>query len=185
MGLDNAIFCDTGTGKTFAYLLPILSKITEVINANQKNMDMNSTATSYNHYDCAIGLIIVPTADLAFQIVAAARSLIPPEMAHLCLSISAGVNLKRQMKLIRKKRPMILVGTPGRVIDMNRHSLIQLHRVHFLVFDEVDQLMTPAFLDDIKFIVSHTGIRLKKGRQTIIVSATIEPKILQILKKNI
>eukprot|EP00747_Dinoflagellata_sp_TGD_P155562 gnl/TRDRNA2_/TRDRNA2_177589_c0_seq1.p1 gnl/TRDRNA2_/TRDRNA2_177589_c0~~gnl/TRDRNA2_/TRDRNA2_177589_c0_seq1.p1 ORF type:complete len:507 (-),score=-47.22 gnl/TRDRNA2_/TRDRNA2_177589_c0_seq1:558-2078(-) len=186
MGSDLAVPYHSGSGKTFSYLLPLLSKISSLIHVNNSTLNMESSRiTSLIEYDCPYAIIVVPTVDLAFQIVHTARSLIPKENLHFCLAITGGVNSQRLMKSVRKQDPLIIVGTPGRLVDMNRQSYIQLHKINTLILDELDYLLTPSHIKDMELITSHSGLKLCSGPHTILVSATLTPENLSsVLEKK-
>lgn len=142
------ITAQTGSGKTLAYLLPILSKINR---EEKKN----------------IALIITPTQELALQI----RDVITSINEYLSLpytveALIGGANINYQMERL-KKRPHILIGTPGRVINLFDKKKINGQTIDYLVFDEIDAISEKyPLLEKIKKT-------LRKSSQTIGVSATL------------
>ena len=79
---------------------------------------------------------------------------------------------------MRKARPQLLVGTPGRVAELSRSGILRTHGVKCLVIDEADDLLASNFRRDMARIVDHTGKGVVGGRQTVIVSATLKREIL-------
>lgn len=142
------ITAQTGSGKTLAYLLPLLSKINR---EEKKN----------------IALIITPTQELALQI----RDVIASLNEHLTLpytveALIGGANINYQMERL-KKRPHILIGTPGRVINLFDKKKINGQTIDYLVFDEIDAMAEKyPLLEKIKKA-------LRKSTQTLGVSATL------------
>lgn len=74
-------------------------------------------------------------------------------------------------------RPLMVVGTPGRLGELSRAGVLQTHGCGLLILDEVDQLLAPQFAADVSRLAAHCGKRLPQGRQTIIASATINPQV--------
>ena len=89
-----------------------------------------------------------------------------------------GANAKRQEEAIRRKRPLIVVGTPGRLAELSRTGILQTHGVKTLVVDEADDLLASNFRRDMARISEHTGKAVPGGRQTVIVSATLKQETL-------
>ena len=120
----------TGTGKTYAYLLPIIEKL------------------SYTKNEC---LIIVPVRELAVQVVNFINNLEQDKVRSF--PIYGGVSIDRQIKEI-KRGVNILVGTPGRLLDLRNRGVLKLDNIKFLVLDEGDRLLDMGFLPDIRSILS-------------------------------
>ena len=159
----------TGTGKTAAYLLPILHNIT---------IDQSK----YEKKSCK-AIIIVPTRELAIQIFDNLRIFSKYLSIRTCL-IVGGVKSKPQLESISKGVD-ILVGTPGRIIDhLNSKNLI-LNFTKTIILDEADQLMDLGFIPDIKKMYAN----LPKKRQTIFITATMLKNVkkiaLEFLKNHI
>jgi len=146
----------TGTGKTAAFGLPLLH-LAEPGAASQ-------------------ALILAPTRELAMQI----RTEIDALGRHTpirALAIFGGQRVSVQAEKL-KKRPEIIVGTPGRVMDMIERGLLSLKGVRFAVLDEVDRMLDIGFREDIRKILS----RCPRKRQTIFVSATISSDIERLAR---
>jgi len=155
-GRDLIGIANTGTGKTGAFLIPLINKIMH--DGTQK------------------ALIVVPTRELAVQIrdelIAFARGMHISSL--LCIG---GVSLDRQITGLGQ-RPSILIGTPGRLKDLiNRHA-VNLASYNNVVLDEVDRMVDIGFIKDIRFIISY----LAKARQSLFFSATISPEINGIIQ---
>src|SRR4051812_9247494 len=125
-GRDVVGIAQTGTGKTFAYLLPILRQLTF---STQKHPRV---------------LIVVPTRELVLQIVAEIKKLTPYMSGIRYAGIYGGTNIKTQKQLVYDGVD-ILVATPGRLVDLTLTSILRLKAIQKLVLDEVDQLFGLGF----------------------------------------
>ena len=148
-GKDAYISSETGTGKTLAYLLPLFCKIDPSLRALQV-------------------VVVVPTHELAIQIQQQARSL----EQHSGLGIRTqvvlgGASIKRQIEKLKKK-PHLVIGSPGRIRELIGMKKLKVHTVRSLVIDEVDHLLFGDSLSLIRSIIRST----LKERQLIFVSAT-------------
>jgi ATP-dependent RNA helicase DeaD len=152
-GQDILASAQTGTGKTIAYLLPL---ITNLLNAPQ------STA-----------LILAPTRELAAQIQTAARALLGKKFDVVLLI--GGESMGKQLASL-KRRPRLIIGTPGRINDHLIRRTLRLEGTRFLVLDETDRMLDMGFSEALKKIVQH----LPKERQTFMFSATMPPSIKAI-----
>lgn len=138
----------TGTGKTFAYSIPLISNI------------LNNQVTQ--------GLILCPTRELAIQVSEEIKKLIKYKKFIKIATIYGGASYDKQIKELKSK-PQIVVGTPGRIIDhMNRHTL-DLTSITTLVLDEADEMLNMGFKEDLETILNETP----KTRQTALFSATM------------
>ncbi|WP_240620236.1 DEAD/DEAH box helicase [Peribacillus acanthi] len=159
-GQDLIAQAKTGTGKTFAFLLPILEKI-----------DRDA------HYIQA--LIITPTRELAIQVTEELNKLIQNvDPAIHALAVYGGQDVEKQLKAL-KGEIHIVVGTPGRLLDHIRRETISLHKVDLLVLDECDQMLHIGFLDEVETIMRETPFT----RQTALFSATISKDVRKLAKK--
>ena len=145
----------TGTGKTAAFGLPMIETI----------------AVDSEHIQ---GLVVVPTRELAIQ-VAEELNKIGEFKRILALPIYGGQDMTRQIKLL-KKRPQIVVGTPGRLMDHMRRRTIRLQNISIVVLDEADEMLNMGFVDDIKFILGD----IPEDRQTLLFSASITKAVENI-----
>lgn len=155
-GKDVVGIANTGTGKTAAFLIPLLNKILH--NKTEK------------------ALIIVPTRELAFQIDdelrAFARSLFIGSV--LCVG---GVSINNQIFSLRKN-PNIVIGTPGRLKDLIKRRFLNLNTFQTIILDEVDRMVDIGFINDIKHIIS----LLPRERQSLFFSATVSREVDGIIQ---
>lgn len=155
-GKDLIGLANTGTGKTAAFLLPII----------EHHIGDN--------YRPSV-LIIAPTRELAQQIDDEFRSFATGLDLYSAL-IVGGVPAERQIREL-KRRPHFIIGTPGRLKDMITRRYIDLRNINTLVLDEADRMLDMGFLPDIRSIVSQTP----DNRQTLLFSATTTPEIMGIV----
>lgn len=148
----------TGTGKTLAFLLPIMEGID----------------TSKNQIQ---GLIMAPTRELAIQITEEAKRLSGPLGINI-LAVYGGQDVFNQLRKL-KNGVHLVIGTPGRVLDHIGRDSINLGHTKYLVLDEADVMLNMGFLNDMEDIISKTT----KRRQTMLFSATI-PKGLRNLARK-
>lgn len=149
----------TGTGKTAAFSLPLLHGL-------EKDVPFQA-------------LILAPTRELAIQITREIEELGKyTPIKPVCLF--GGQAIKTQAgKLARPDCNQIIVGTPGRVIDMLDRRMIHLNDLRFIILDEVDRMLDIGFRDDIRNVLE----RIKHEHQTVFVSATISPEIDKLARK--
>ncbi|XP_017230146.1 DEAD-box ATP-dependent RNA helicase 47, mitochondrial [Daucus carota subsp. sativus] len=175
---DVVIQSYTGSGKTLAYLLPILSGIgalNELQNTVKPRKKMDIEA-----------VIVAPSRELGMQIVREVEKLLGPEDRKLVQQLVGGANRSRQEEALKKNKPAIVVGTPGRIAEISASGKLHTHDCRYLVLDEVDELLSFNFREDMHRILEHVGKRpgsgksdskiptaRKAGRQTIMVSATV------------
>jgi len=167
-GENVAIQSHTGSGKTLAYLLPVI-------------VDMFDEGTGSIRADVGSGvraIIVAPSQELAMQIVRKGERILGELGRQITQQAIGGANAKRQEEAIRRKRPLIVVGTPGRLAELSRSGILQTHGVRILVVDEADDLLASNFRRDMARISEHTGKGLPGGRQTVIVSATLKQETL-------
>ncbi|MBL7798821.1 MAG: DEAD/DEAH box helicase [Saprospiraceae bacterium] len=157
-GRDVVGIAQTGTGKTYAYLLPILRQL-----AFSKQKDPRV-------------LILVPTRELAIQVAGEIQKL-TTYMSVRTLAVYGGVNINTQ-KLAVQAGVDILVGTPGRVLDMALSRFLLLSSVRQLVIDEVDEML------NLGFRVQLTGLldRLPARRQNLLFSATMTDEVDDLIE---
>ena len=149
----------TGTGKTLAFLLPIL----QMIDKDSENPE---------------AIIISPTRELALQITKEAEKLVEYKDLEV-LSCYGGKDIEKQLSAL-KRGVNIIVGTPGRIIDhINRGSIV-LDSIKYLVLDEADEIINMGFYDDVETIIKKTP----KNRQTLLFSATMPKKVKNISRTS-
>lgn len=158
-GSDVVGLAQTGTGKTAAFAIPILSRI-----------DTSNKATQ--------ALILAPTRELALQ-VAEAFSRYGAHLRQLnVLPIYGGSSYGVQLAGL-KRGAQVVVGTPGRVIDHLERQTLDLSRVDYLVLDEADEMLTMGFAEDVERILSETP----EYKQVALFSATMPPAIRKLTAK--
>jgi ATP-dependent RNA helicase RhlB len=151
-GEDAAVQSQTGTGKTAAFLITIFESLLRAGNGRKRK-----------------ALIIVPTRELAAQIEGEARLL----SRHLGFTVGCfygGVGYAGQLSAL-KKGVDIVIGTPGRLLDLSERRLLNLKEMGILVIDEADRLFDMGFLPDIKRLLS--GMVPRSARQSMLFSATL------------
>lgn len=151
-GKDVIGLANTGTGKTAAFLLPIIER--------QSGIMLRPSV-----------LIVAPTRELAQQIDEQFRDFSKGLGLYSAL-IVGGVNVERQIRDL-KRRPHFIIGTPGRLKDLIQRRVLQLKNMTTLVLDEADRMLDMGFLPDIRQIVGE----MPSERQTLFFSATITPEI--------
>ena len=163
----------TGSGKTLAYLIPIFCDILREEEAMEK-MDRDQK----RHVNDVRAMIVAPSQELAMQIVRTIETVLGPYGKDITQQLIGGANAKRQEEGLRKKRPFIVVGTPGRIAEMSRMGVLKTHGVSTLVIDEADDLLASNFRRDMARINEHCGKGAKGGRRTIICSATLKKETM-------
>ncbi|MCO6528644.1 MAG: DEAD/DEAH box helicase [Lactobacillus sp.] len=151
----------TGSGKTHAFLIPILNEIDESLGYTQ-------------------AVLTAPSRELADQLYQVARQLCDAAGLNISIAhIAGGTDRERQLKKIDSKRPQIVIATPGRLYDFVEKKILFLDYVRNFVIDEADMTLDMGFLNDIDFIVQ----RLPKNTTIAAFSATIPVKLTNFLRK--
>ena len=146
----------TGTGKTAAFALPILS-----------NLDM-----SVKHVQV---LVLTPTRELAIQVAEAFQAYAKHIKGFHVLPIYGGQSFDPQLRALRRG-VHVVVGTPGRVMDHMRRKTLKLDNLSTLVLDEADEMLRMGFIDDVDWILSHTP----DDRQIALYSATMPAQVKKV-----
>ena len=149
----------TGTGKTAAFALPILSQI-----------DVSNTDPQ--------ALVLAPTRELALQVAEAFQGYASHIKGFHVLPIYGGQGYQVQLRQLRRAAHVV-VGTPGRVIDHIKRGTLKLDNLKFLVLDEADEMLRMGFIDDVEWVISQTP----KSRQVALFSATMPHAIRKIAQK--
>lgn len=155
-GKDVIGCAQTGTGKTAAFVLPILDRLSHEKPAKQR---------------LTRALILTPTRELAMQIEKAIKNYGRYVDLHT-LAVYGGVNIKGQLNTLRRGVD-IVVATPGRLMDHMGRGTIDLRHIEVLVLDEADRMLDMGFINDVRRIVG----ALPDKRQTMLFSATISPEV--------
>lgn len=149
----------TGTGKTAAFALPILSMIKPKSKATQ-------------------ALILAPTRELCIQVCESFKNYSKGVGTILSIPIYGGQSYQTQFSLL-KQNPQIVVGTPGRVMDHLRRGTLDISKISTMVLDEADEMLRMGFAEDVEWILEKTP----KDKQTVLFSATMPPQIRKLAKK--
>jgi superfamily II DNA/RNA helicase len=158
-GKDVVAESPTGTGKTLAYLLPVLNKIDDKMQNTQ-------------------AVILASSQELVMQILSEVQKW-GEGSGIKSASLIGGANLKRQIDKL-KKSPHIIVGTPGRTYELIKQKKLKMHKVQTVVLDEGDQLLTPEHNETVKNIVKAT---LADQRQLLLFSATLPETVEKSIKR--
>ncbi|RDL46053.1 ATP-dependent helicase [Marinomonas piezotolerans] len=151
----------TGTGKTAAFALPLLSRI-DVANKTPQL------------------LVLAPTRELAIQVSEAFQSYARHIPDFHVLPIYGGMSYDSQLRQL-KRGTQVVVGTPGRVMDHIRRKTLQLDGLQALVLDEADEMLRMGFIDDVEWILEHTP----KTRQIALFSATMPSVIRKVANQHL
>ncbi|NDC82722.1 DEAD/DEAH box helicase [bacterium] len=149
----------TGTGKTAAFSIPLVERARERVDSPQF-------------------LVICPTRELVTQVERVIRQLSKGKPYLKSVSVIGGSPYDKQIEQLRR-RPQIVVGTPGRILDHIRRNTLKLENCEAVVIDEADEMLDRGFLEDIEMIMDAVGDR----RQTVLFSATMPPRIIELTEK--
>ncbi len=147
----------TGTGKTLAFGIPMAQRLSAV---------------------GGMGLVLVPTRELAQQVDEALRQVLNPFNMHSAVLIG-GASMGLQLKALRR-RPHVIVATPGRLIDHIEQRTVNLHLVSILVLDEADRMFDMGFAPQVRQIIRMVPAK----RQTLLFSATMPPDIVSLATQH-
>jgi superfamily II DNA/RNA helicase len=157
-GKDLVGLANTGTGKTAAFVIPIINRL----------LDMP---------DFSSALIVAPTRELALQIDEQFRLFAKGSGLSSTLCVG-GMNIHKQIMDL-KRRPAVVIGTPGRLKDLFNRRILNLSLAHIVVLDEADQMLDMGFIDDIRFLIE----QLPEERQSLCFSATMTPEINRLIQQ--
>ena len=157
-GRDIIGLANTGTGKTAAFLLPIIEKI-------------------YANREIVSVLVLAPTRELAQQIEDEFRKFSSGQKLYSALVVG-GANISKQITQVRRG-PHIVIGTPGRIKDLINRRVLRLSNVTTFVLDEADRMCDMGFEKDIRFIEAE----ISKNRQTLCYSATMTSSVKSIVEQ--
>jgi ATP-dependent RNA helicase DeaD len=160
-GVDILGQAQTGTGKTAAFALPILSKI-----------DLKKRAPQ--------AIVLVPTRELAIQVAEAFQKYAAGLSGFHVLPIYGGQSYVPQLNAL-KRGPQVIVGTPGRIIDHLDRGTLQLDTIKTVVLDEADEMLAMGFADAMDAILSQTPAE----KQVALFSATMAPNIRRIAQRHL
>lgn len=155
---DLIALAQTGTGKTAAFSLPIL----DMIDDTSRKIQL---------------LVLAPTRELALQIAKDIKNYTKYLPNIKTVAVYGGSSITDQIRNLREK-PQIIVGTPGRVIDLINRKALDFSQIHWLVLDEADEMLSMGFKDDLETILSETP----ETKQTLLFSATMNKEVERISK---
>ncbi|MCT3733307.1 DEAD/DEAH box helicase [Elizabethkingia anophelis] len=155
---DLIALAQTGTGKTAAFSLPILDMV-----------DDTSRKIQF--------LVLCPTRELCLQITKDIKNYSKYLPNIKTVAVYGGSSINDQIRSLREK-PQIIVGTPGRVIDLINRKSLDFSNIHWLVLDEADEMLSMGFKDDLETIISETP----ETKQTFLFSATMSKEVERISK---
>ncbi|WP_270350232.1 DEAD/DEAH box helicase [Ligilactobacillus salivarius] len=151
----------TGSGKTHTFLLPIFQSL----NAQKDEVQ---------------AVITTPSRELAYQIYEAAKQLAKFSPENIWIqNYVGGTDKQRQIEKLKSHQPQLVIGTPGRILDLVRENALDIHNAHYLVVDEADMTLDLGFLKETDAIAS----TLPKDLQMLVFSATIPEKLRPFLRK--
>lgn len=153
-GEDAAIQSYTGSGKTLAYLLPILTRVGPLKEPSAG--DVEEPPMSKRGIEA---VVVAPSRELAMQIVREAERILGTDHRKIVQQLVGGANRSRQDEALRKNKPVIVVGTPGRISEISRDGKLHTHTCRFLILDEADELLSIQFREDMRRILEHVGRR--------------------------
>jgi len=160
-GKDLLGVAQTGTGKTAAFSLPLLSRLDESVKGAQI-------------------LVLAPTRELALQVAEAMEGFAENLPRLRVVAVYGGTGYGEQIREF-KRGTQVVVGTPGRVMDHIEKGYLKLNNLQALVLDEADEMLSMGFIDDIEWILEHTP----KERQTALFSATMPKPIRKLAEKHL
>ncbi|KAL5964444.1 ATP-dependent RNA helicase DDX3Y [Taenia solium] len=176
-GRDLMACAQTGSGKTAAFLVPILNTMFEQGPGNS----ISASLETNKRKQFPVGLILAPTRELASQIYDEARKFSYRSKVRPCV-VYGGADMRKQL-LELSYGCNLLVATPGRLLDVIERGKIGLNHVRFLVLDEADRMLDMGFEQQIRRIVEQDHMPPCGSRQTLMFSATF-PKEIQILAQD-
>jgi ATP-dependent RNA helicase RhlE len=164
-GSDILATASTGTGKTLSFLIPMIER-----------MDATSVPSTRGKRGPIRSLILLPTRELAMQVLEAYGKLVPGSRGDAVL-VCGGLSENTQLDQL-ERGPRLVVATPGRLEDFLRRRSVNLSSVEMFVLDEVDRMLDMGFLPAIRRIVG----AIPKTRQTMCYSATLDANIREIVR---
>ncbi|MEM9243330.1 MAG: DEAD/DEAH box helicase [Pseudomonadota bacterium] len=157
-GRDILGSAQTGTGKTAAFGIPLVTKL--MSNAQSK------------------ALVLAPTRELATQVISQLQTMLGKQSNVKSTLLIGGASMLKQIRQLRD-HPRLIVGTPGRINDHLERNHLKLHDTGFLVLDETDRMLDMGFTIQVEKIMAH----MPESRQTLLFSATLSKHIIKISKK--
>ncbi len=156
-GKDVMAKAETGSGKSLAFLLPVLQRL----DFSKKGIQ---------------ALVLAPTRELAIQLSGEIRKLAPAYPFLEFETVYGGQNIEREIQNLSEKPPAVVVATPGRLLDHIRRETIDLKEASVVVLDEMDQLLHFGFLEEVKAVIHE----LPSEKQMLLFSATFNNQVQRI-----
>jgi DEAD/DEAH box helicase len=159
--------------QTLAFVLPLLTLVVERLErratASGAALRRGSSGGGGAAADAAgpAALVVAPSRELAMQTVRVAQSLLPQQAWPVVQQAIGGANIHRQVEALRGGRPLLVVGTPGRLAELSRMGVLRTHGAAALVLDEVDQLLCEQFRADLLRVAQHAGAKCPGGAQIV------------------
>lgn len=178
-GADVIAQAKTGTGKTLAFLMPIVQRILRDPQLEERTRNRASA-------DDIRALIISPTRELAEQIAVEAKKIVRGTAVKVQTAVG-GSQKSWHLRLMQREGCHILVGTPGRVKDIlsDGYSGVRLDNIETFVLDEADRLLDIGFAPDIEEIQSFMPRRQERARQTLMFSATVPKEVVSLVRSTL
>ena len=167
-GRDAIGRAQTGTGKTAAFLISIITQLLQTPPPKERYMGEPRA------------LIIAPTRELVVQIAKDAADLTKYTGLNV-MSFVGGMDFDKQLKLLESRFCDILVATPGRLLDFNQRGEVHLDMVEVMVLDEADRMLDMGFIPQVRQIIRQTP--MKGERQTLLFSATFTEDVMNLAKQ--
>ncbi|KAL3848125.1 hypothetical protein ACJMK2_019003 [Sinanodonta woodiana] len=168
----------TGSGKTAAFLVPILNQVYEIGPSDEESAQIQKYG---RRKQFPLAVVLAPTRELASQIYDEARKFAYRSKVRPCV-VYGGADISSQIRDL-DRGCHLLVATPGRLVDMMERGKIGLDYVRYLVLDEADRMLDMGFEPQIRRIVEKDTMPKKGERQTLMFSATF-PKEIQVLARD-
>ncbi|MGB9667508.1 MAG: DEAD/DEAH box helicase [Thermosulfidibacteraceae bacterium] len=158
-GRDAVVKAETGSGKTLSFAIPLVMAVDKFCRDLQ-------------------ALVVVPTRELALQI---AEEISKLDNSLGILKVYGGIRISHQVDRLERGGVRVVVGTPGRILDLAARGSLDLSRIRFLVVDEVDRMFDMGFVESVDRILSFTP----SDRQTVFLSATVSQKVLDFVVRRL
>lgn len=171
-GKDIAGLAQTGTGKTGAFLIPLIERVLRSSQPQESQVEDTRVFPDWQRRQFV--LVLVPTRELAEQVLENAEKLLKHTPLK-AVSIYGGTSYDKQKQALRDGVEFI-IATPGRLMDLYKEHLLDFKQVRAVVFDEADRMFDMGFQDDMKFILR----RIPENRQFLLFSATLNFAVMNI-----
>ncbi len=158
-GHDVIVKAETGSGKTLAFVIPLVMRV------NKRLRDVQA-------------LVVVPTRELAYQV---AEEIAKFDGSLGVLKVYGGLSISKQVERLRRGNVRVVVGTPGRILDLISRGVLDIGGISYLVIDEVDRMFDMEFVEDVESILTHTPC----GKQSVFLSATIPSRVLRFVESKL